>query len=104
MGNPKRPELTKELETSFCRNVPEIAKHFARVTFLGDEREILGKVSSKTLILYCHPDVISPKEVPQYVHRSILGSSISMLKAEGHCPQMSAPEETIAAINEFLLN
>lgn len=105
MGNPNRPELTKELETSFCRSVPEIAKHFARVTFLGDDREILGKVSTKTLILYCQPDFISPEEVSKYVHRSILGSSISLLKkAQGHCPQMSAPEETIAAINEFLIN
>ena len=44
MGNPDRPELGQELANSFCRTDPEIAGHFARVTFLSDNREDLSAV------------------------------------------------------------
>src|SRR5215212_9629850 len=37
-GNPDRPELGEELTNSFCRTDPKIAQHFARVTFLSDNR------------------------------------------------------------------
>ena len=40
MANPERPELGMELTNSFCRTDPEIAKHFARTTFMSDNREI----------------------------------------------------------------
>ena len=44
MGNADRPELGAELTNSFCRTDPEIAAHFARVTFLSDNREDLPNV------------------------------------------------------------
>ena len=46
MGNPDRPELGEELTNSFCRTNPEIAKHFARATFLSDNRADLPKLVS----------------------------------------------------------
>jgi sigma-B regulation protein RsbQ len=102
MGNPERPELGAELTNSFCRTDPEIARHFARVTFLSDNRADLPRVGTRTLVLQCADDVIAPRSVGEYVHRQIPGSRLVQMKATGHCPNLSAPEETIAAIKAFL--
>ncbi|MFL5281701.1 MAG: alpha/beta fold hydrolase [Rhodopila sp.] len=102
MGNPKRPELGEELTNSFCRTDPEIAKAFARVTFMSDNRADLVGVKARTLILQCNEDIIAPLEVGDYVHRHIAGSKLVVMKATGHCPNLSAPDETIAAIRAFV--
>ena len=102
MGNAERPELGTELTNSFCRTDPEIASHFARVTFLSDNRADLGKVKARTLVLQCSEDPIAPLAVGDYVHRNIPASHLVVMKATGHCPNLSAPAETVAAIREFL--
>jgi sigma-B regulation protein RsbQ len=102
MGNPERPELGAELTNSFCRTDPQIASHFARVTFLSDNRADLPKVRTRSLILQCSEDVIAPAAVGEYVHGKIPDSELVRMKATGHCPNLSAPEETIAAIKAFL--
>ena len=102
MGNADRPELSQELTDSFCRTDPEIAKHFARVTFLSDNRDDLAHVQTPTLILQCRDDLIAPISVGEHVHRAIAGSKLVILDATGHCPNLSAPKETIAAIKDFL--
>jgi sigma-B regulation protein RsbQ len=102
MGNADRPELGAELTNSFCRTDPEIARHFARVTFTSDNRADLATVSVPTLVLQCSDDVIAPDVVGQYVHEHITGSTLVRLAATGHCPNLSAPAETAAAILEFL--
>jgi sigma-B regulation protein RsbQ len=102
MGNAERPELAEELTNSFCRTDPEIARHFARVTFTSDNRSDLPKVAARTLILQCSEDVIAPAEVGAFCHRSIPGSTLVNLAATGHCPNLSAPEEVIAAIRAFV--
>jgi sigma-B regulation protein RsbQ len=102
MGNPDRPALTEELTNSFCRTDPDIARQFARVTFLSDNRADLPGVAVPTLILQCREDVIAPEVVGAYVHEQIPGSVLTHLDAVGHCPHLSAPEETTAAIRAFL--
>jgi sigma-B regulation protein RsbQ len=102
MGNPDRPELGAELTNSFCRTDPEIAAQFARVTFLSDNRDDLARVTTPSLILQCSEDAIAPRSVGEYVQREIAGSRMVMLDATGHCPNLSAPEQTIAAIESFL--
>jgi sigma-B regulation protein RsbQ len=102
MGNPDRPDLGEELTDSFCRTDPEIAGHFARVTFLADNRADLPAVRTPALILQCSHDAIAPDPVGDYVHRQIAGSELVRLAATGHCPNLSAPEETVAAIRAFL--
>src|SRR5579883_449589 len=66
MGNPDRPELVEELTNSFCRTDPDIAKQFARVTFLSDNRADLTRVSARSLVLQCSEDVIAPPAVGKY--------------------------------------
>jgi sigma-B regulation protein RsbQ len=102
MANPDRPELGEELTNSFCRTDPEIARRFARATFLSDNRADLARVRTRSLVLQCDDDVIAPVEVGQYVHRHLPDSKFVQLQATGHCPNLSAPEETVAAIREFL--
>lgn len=102
MGNGERPELGQELTASFCRTDPEIAQRFARVTFLSDNRAELAQVSCPTLVLQCSDDVIAPVSVGEYVHRVVPDSEFHQLQATGHCPNLSAPAETIAAISPFL--
>jgi sigma-B regulation protein RsbQ len=102
MGNPDRPELAAELTNSFCRADPEIARRFARVTFLSDNRADLARVRTPSLVLQCSDDVIAPRVVGEYVHQHLAASRFVQLQASGHCPNLSAPEETIAAIREFL--
>ncbi|HJU16813.1 MAG TPA: alpha/beta hydrolase [Stellaceae bacterium] len=102
MGNADRPELGEELTNSFCRTDPEIAKRFARTTFLSDNRRDLDGVTARSLVLQCSEDVIAPQAVGEYVHRRLPNSRLVVMKATGHCPNLSAPEETIAAIRAFI--
>ncbi|MFD5921683.1 alpha/beta fold hydrolase [Kitasatospora sp. NPDC058201] len=102
MGNPDRPELGEELTTSFCATDPDMARVFARTTFLSDSRDDLKSVTVPTLVLECAQDVIAPREVGAYVHAAIPGSRLVTLDATGHCPQLSAPEATAEAILGFV--
>jgi sigma-B regulation protein RsbQ len=102
MGNADRPELGAELTASFCRTDPEVAKRFARATFLSDNRADLAGVKLPTLVLQCSDDPIAPDSVGEYVHAQIPGSKLVKLQATGHCPNLSAPDETVTAIAAFL--
>ncbi|MEO6092030.1 MAG: alpha/beta hydrolase [Novosphingobium sp.] len=102
MGNADRPELAEELTESFCRADPEITKRWARATFLADNRSDLGPLDARALILQCRDDVIAPICVGEYVHAALPGSELVIMEATGHCPNLSAPDETIAAIKAFL--
>ncbi|GAA2336043.1 alpha/beta hydrolase [Dactylosporangium salmoneum] len=102
MGNTERPELAEELSNSFCRTDPAMARQFATVSFLSDNRADLGRVPVPTLILQCSDDLIAPREVGEYVRAHIPGSELVVLKATGHCPHLSAPDETYEAIAAFV--
>ncbi len=102
MGNPDRPELGQELTASFCRTDPDIARRWAEVTFLSDNRDDLAAVDVPTLVLQCSQDAIAPVEVGEYVRDAIPDSTFVMLDAVGHCPNLSAPAQTIEAIASFL--
>jgi sigma-B regulation protein RsbQ len=102
MGNPQRPELGDRLTASFCAIDPEIARHFAHVTFLSDNRADLPLVTVPTLVLQCSADAIAPVEVGRYMHAAIEGSTLSVLEATGHVPILSAPDEVVAQIRGYL--
>jgi sigma-B regulation protein RsbQ len=102
MGRPDRPELGAELTESFCRTDPDIARAFARVTFMSDNRSDLARVSVPTLVLQCSNDVIAPVAVGEFVRDHIPDATMVLLDATGHCPNLSAPDETADAIHNFL--
>lgn len=102
MGAPEQPHLGDELTNSFCRTDPDIAKHFARVTFLADHRAELSLVSTPTLIVQSDDDFLAPVCVGEYMHRTIPGSRLAIVKNIGHCPHLSAPSASVDAIEGFL--
>ncbi|TFV56146.1 alpha/beta hydrolase [Mycobacterium sp. PS03-16] len=102
MGAPERPELAAELTESFCRTDPECARVFARTTFLSDNRADLGGVAVPTLVIDCAHDAIAPREVGRYVAEHVPGCRLVTIDTDGHCPQLSAPEDTAGAIAAFL--
>ena len=102
MGAPERPELGQELTNSFCRTDPEIAKQFARATFLSDHRPELPQLHTPALILQCTEDVIAPREVGEYMHRVLPRSMLRLIDNVGHCPHLSAPSASTKAIEDFL--
>jgi len=102
MGNVDRPELGEELTESFCRIDPAIARHFARVTFLSDNRDDLAGVTTPTVVLQCTDDAIAPETAGHFVHDHIPGSAFVQLTATGHCPNLSDPDQVAREIAAFL--
>jgi sigma-B regulation protein RsbQ len=103
MGNADRPELASELEDSFCSTDPVAAKAFARATFFADNRDDLPKAPVPSLIVQVRDDAIAPMPVGEYVHRHVPRSRMVVVEATGHCPHMSHPELTIAAMHDFIV-
>ena len=104
MANKERPELGEELTESFCSTDPVIARQFAETTFFSDNRNDLKNLKIPSLILQCAEDIIAPLEVGEYVHKNLANSTMKIMKATGHCPHMSEPEETISLMKEYLSN
>lgn len=102
MGAPDRPDLRAELTSSFCRNDPDIAKHFAQVTFLSDHRKDVARSSVPALILQCSDDMVAPLSVGEFLHKNMPASTLRIIENVGHCPHMSAPTESSHAIDSFL--
>lgn len=102
MGAPEQPKLAQELTNSFCRTDPDIAKHFARVTFLADHRADLPSVTTPTLILQSDDDLLAPVCVGEYMNRMIPGSHLAIVENTGHCPHLSAPSASVDAIDAFI--
>jgi sigma-B regulation protein RsbQ len=102
MGRPDRPDLAEELEQSFCRTDPDISRRFAHVTFLSDNRADLAGVDAPALVVQCTDDVIAPVPVGEYVRDHMPNATMALLDATGHCPHLSAPDETVDAIERFL--
>jgi sigma-B regulation protein RsbQ len=102
MGAPNLPHLGIELTNNFCRNDPEIARHFGRVTFLSDHRADLEHATVPALILQCSDDLIAPVEVGDYLHRKLAGSVLRQVRNIGHCPHLSAAQECVRLTQAFL--
>jgi sigma-B regulation protein RsbQ len=102
VGNKDRPELGQELTESFCSTDPVIARQFAEATFFSDNRRDLKKAKIPTLVLQCSEDIIAPTEVGEYVAGNLQRGTLKIMKATGHCPHLSHPDETISMIKEYL--
>lgn len=102
MGAPEQPELAVELTNSFCRTDPDIARHFARVTFLSDTRQEVKRLKTPTLIVQCNDDLIAPVSVGEYLARNMPNSTLAVIENVGHCPHLSSPGPSARAIDAFL--
>jgi sigma-B regulation protein RsbQ len=102
MGAPEQPQLAVELTNSFCRTDPDIARQFARVTFLSDHRADLPRLQAPTLVLQCSEDIIAPQAVGEYMKRTLPNCTLRVIDNVGHCPHLSAPGASAAAMEQFL--
>ncbi len=102
MGAPDRPELGAELTASFCRTDPDIAKQFAKTTFLSDNRDEVAKLKTRTLVIQSSDDLIAPVTVGEYMRSTLPNGILRVVDNIGHCPHLSAPSASCAAIEEFL--
>ncbi len=102
MGTPGQPALSEELTNSFCRTEPDIAKQFARVTFMSDNRQDIVGLATPTLILQSTDDLIAPLAVGDYLHAVLPNSTLCLVANVGHCPHMSAPSACSEAMENFL--
>jgi len=102
MKNPDQAELGQELVESFCSTDPVVARQFAETTFFSDNRHDLPKLEIPSLILQCSDDLLAPLEVGHYLHQNLRSSTLRIMQATGHCPHMSAPDETIQLMQEYL--
>jgi sigma-B regulation protein RsbQ len=103
MGSSAKPALTEDLTNSFCRADPVIAKHFAKVTFLSDHRQDLSESLTPTLIIQCNDDFIAPVQVGEYMQKMMSKAELEVIENIGHCPHMTSPDITAAAIKSFLV-
>ena len=102
MGAPERPELAAELTNSFCATDPEIAKHFARATFLSDNRADVPRLSTRSLVVQSSDDLIAPNVVGEYMAKTLPNATLRLVQNIGHCPHLSAPDAIIDVMREFL--
>jgi sigma-B regulation protein RsbQ len=102
MGHPERPELARELESGLNRVEPHLAGQFARATFGGDLRDELALLRTPTVVMRCAEDNMVPDVVGDFMRETIADCRIVELAAMGHCPQLSAPDETTRVLRGVL--
>jgi sigma-B regulation protein RsbQ len=102
MGPTNASSLGEELASFFCETDSTIARQFARVTFLSDNRADVARLVIPTLLVQCTDDVAGPPEVGAYLLHHLPNAQLVTLNTSGHCPHLSAPLETLAAIQAFL--
>lgn len=98
MGNPDRPELAWELEAGFNRIEPAVARGFARLNFRSDHRADLPLLGTPTTVLQCTDDNMVPDVVGEFMRDSIRDCELIQLRATGHCPHMSGPQELVEVL------
>lgn len=102
MRNEDRPELSRQLLENFSRTDPTFAKAAARTFFTIDTRSELPHVQARSLVMQCRDDLLAPVAVGKYMQRKIPNSELIFMTARGHYPQLSAPNDTIDAIQDFI--
>ncbi|MVN77758.1 alpha/beta fold hydrolase [Hymenobacter sp. HMF4947] len=102
MGQDQPAALGYELAGYFCQADPTIARRFARLSFLADNRADVAQLPLPALLLQCREDVAVPDEVTAYLQAQLPQATLITLNTTGHCPHLSAPLEVLAALQEFL--
>lgn len=102
MENSDRPQLADNFAKTLSAIRPDIAQSVARVIFQSDHRKDLSKLNVDTLLLQTRHDIAVPPEVADYLHQNIKNSQLKIVDAVGHFPHISAPDNIIAALKDYL--
>lgn len=101
-GESNDPALGAELVNRFCSTDSVVAKQFARVAFLADNRADMAHLQTPSLLLQCAQDAVAPAEVGEFLVRQLPHATLVQLRTTGHCPHLSAPLETLDAMRTYL--
>jgi sigma-B regulation protein RsbQ len=100
---PQAPaDLVEEMQECLGSTASPITRQFARVTFLSDHRADVPGLTLPTLVVQCMEDFIAPAEVGGYLVAHLPNAQLVTLPTAGHCPYLSAPFATLAAMRPFL--
>ncbi len=102
VGVTDRPDLLMAFTNSFVRSNPAVVRHLTRVVFMADVRDEVPRLTLPTLIVQAAHDVITPLAVGHYLHQNLMDSHLAVIDTAGHCPHLTAPEQTMAAVDRFL--
>jgi sigma-B regulation protein RsbQ len=102
IGEQPKATHADELRASFCAADPMISRRFAAAAFLGDNRADLALVTVPALVLQIEHDSVAPVGVGRYCHEHLKGSTLTLLPVTGHCPHLTHPAETVAAMKAYL--
>lgn len=95
-------DVQEDWQASVCRINPQIAKTFARATFLSDHRADYARLRTPTLLIDSRDDVLAPEAVGAWIQDAVPHSRRIVLPTEGHSPHMTAPGLTAEAIARVL--
>ena len=101
-GGEDRPEAAARVVRAFMGTRPQVARRFARATFLSDIRDALPAVDAPALVLQCAEDPMVPPEVGGYLRLALPESELVVLQASGHVPHVTVPGQTSASIEAYL--
>jgi len=102
MGNPDNPQLAEGFAETLKAIRPDIAQSVARVIFQSDYRKELSKLNKPTLLIQAKEDIAVPIDVAYYLNNNIVDSKLTIVNAYGHFPHISAPNEVINAVEQFI--
>jgi sigma-B regulation protein RsbQ len=102
IGESNPQDLVQQFQSALCALEPRIARHFARLAFLVDARELFARSRMPTTIVQSLQDSIAPREVGQWMLRHMPASRLREIDVSGHCPHVSHPALTISLIREVL--
>lgn len=103
MDTPSKPELSEFLQECFEATDPSVALAFAMATFKADYRDKLKHLEVPSLTLQSPHDIMAPLSAGEFIHKNTPENFLVVMKATGHFPHISAPEETIREIKEFII-
>jgi sigma-B regulation protein RsbQ len=103
VANPDRPELAAAVVGSYRSQNADITKHFARAIFLGDQRSVLPKVKTPTLVVQTSQDIFVPEAVGHYIAKSVVNGRYQRLRATGHFPQLAGPDELAEVLRSWFV-
>jgi 3-oxoadipate enol-lactonase len=96
--------LTSELR-DIMESVPAETMQHALVAMRDrpDSRSTLTRIVAPTLIIVGDSDAITPPPLSEEMHKSIPGSTLSIISNAGHMSPMEQPQHVSRAIKNFLL-
>ncbi|KAF7148598.1 hypothetical protein RHSIM_Rhsim03G0244600 [Rhododendron simsii] len=89
--DPNDPPSVTKFENCLKRMRPETALSVAKLIFLGDQRDMLEKVTVPCTFVQTTNDFVVPNSVPGFMAKKIKGkSTVEVIEADGHFPQLTA--------------